>query len=430
MAIGDQAKAGNENPCSCARVSLALLPLVGLLIGCGGPAETTPADLTPTTPAKGSSSGSTPRSADSNLRLDAPAEGSTMDAQPNFGGIAGSASGDSEEVTIKVWNGGDTSGAPVETVTTRRRSGGTFSKVIGSPLASGEYTARAEQVDSDAKVGQSEARRFTVDTGIGATVLAAGDIAGCDTSGDEATAALLDRLPGTVLALGDLAYEYGTPAQYECYDATWGRHKDRTRPTPGDHDYERPGAQTYFDYFGSAAGDPEEGYYSYDLGDWHIVSLNSNCGQVGGCGPSSAELPWLRADLAANPAACTLAYFPNSVFSSGAIHGNQSTPRPFWEELYAAGADVVLGGDDHVYERFAPQTPEGESDPATGIREFVVGTGGRSHYDFDTIQPNSEIRNNDTFGILKLTLMSDRYQWEFIAEEGKTFTDSGETQCH
>jgi hypothetical protein len=200
---------------------------------------------------------------------------------------------------------------------------------------------------------------------------------------------------------------------------------------PGDHDYDTRNAKPYFDYFGAAAGARDEGYYSYDLGDWHVVALNSNCLVLAdGCGRGSAELRWLRDDLAANDARCTLAYMANPVFSSGAIHGNQKSPLPLWKALYAAGTEIVLSADDHIYERFAPQRPDGTLDPDAGIREFVVGTGGRSLYDFGTIQPNSEVRDNETFGILKLTLLNDGYEWEFVPEEGKSFTDSGEAECH
>jgi hypothetical protein len=318
----------------------------------------------------------------------------------------------------------------METVTTERSRQGAYSATIGSPLESGDYSARVEQVDSAGTVKRSEVRRFTVDADEPPTILAAGDIGGCSTSGDEATAVLLDRLPGPVLTLGDHAYEYGTPVEFDCYDAAWGRHKSRIRPVLGDHDYATADGKPYFDYFGSAAGTRGEGYYSYDVGDWHIIALNSNCDLLGGCDEGSAELAWLKDDLAANRTSCTLAYFANAVFSSGAIHGNQTTPLPLWDELYAAGADVVLSGDDHIYERFEPQTPEAEADPENGIREFIVGTGGRSHYDFGEIQPNSEVRNNDTYGVLALTLLRDSYEWEFIPEEGRSFTDSGKARCH
>ncbi len=260
-------------------------------------------------------------------------------------------------------------------------------------------------------------------------LLAAGDIASCISEGDEATAALLDSLPGTIVTLGDNVYERGTAEQFaDCYDPSWGRHKSRTRPSPGNHDYLTPGATGYFGYFGDAAGDPAQGYYSFDLGAWHILALNSNCWEVG-CGAGSSQEEWLRADLAAHPAACTLAYWHHPVFSSGP-HGSLTLMQDIWQTLYEHGADVVLSGHDHDYERFAPQDPNGLLDPLRGIRQFVVGTGGRSHYLIETPIANSEAHNDDTFGVLKLTLHPAGYAWEFIPEAGKTFTDSGSGVCH
>jgi hypothetical protein len=261
-------------------------------------------------------------------------------------------------------------------------------------------------------------------------LIAAGDIASCLSSGDEATAALLDRLPGTVATLGDNAYENGTGADFaECYQPTWGRHKARTRPSAGNHDFHTPGAAGYFDYFGAAAGPRPKGYYSYDIGPWHLVVLNSNCDAVGGCGPGSLQGKWLRADLEAHRVRCTLAYWHHPRFSSGE-HGDDTMVQPFWEVLYAHGADVVLSGHDHDYERFAPQTPGGAVDQQRGIREFVVGTGGGSRRVFRTIRRNSEVRDTKTFGVLRLDLRAGEYTWLFVPEAGKTFTDSGTGRCH
>jgi acid phosphatase type 7 len=167
----------------------------------------------------------------------------------------------------------------------------------------------------------------------------------------------------------------------------------------GNHDYETAGASGYFGYFGAAAGDPLQGYYSYDLGGWHIISLNSMCEEMGGCGPDSPMVVWLKQDLAAHPVACTLAYFHHPLFSSGSENGNDPKMKPSWDALYAAGAEVILNGHDHDYERFAPQTSEGVADPAQGIKEFVVGTGGRSQRPFGVIQPNSEVRSTGTYGV-------------------------------
>jgi len=261
-------------------------------------------------------------------------------------------------------------------------------------------------------------------------LVGAGDIAGCAGTGDEATAALLDSIPGTVATFGDNVYESGTAEQFtNCYDPSWGRHKARTRPAAGNHDYNTSGASGYFNYFGAAAGDPDQGYYSYDLGAWHLVVINSNCSDVSGCGAGSPQEEWLRADLAAHPVSCTLAYWHHPRFSSGP-HGNSTSMQDIWQALYDYGADVVLNGHDHDYERFAPQDPNGLADPVRGIREFVVGTGGRSHYTISTPIANSEAHNDDTFGVLKLTLHPTGYDWEFIPEAGKTFSDSGSEACH
>jgi acid phosphatase type 7 len=262
-------------------------------------------------------------------------------------------------------------------------------------------------------------------------MLAAGDIADCtNLAGAEATAKILDENEGVVAALGDLAYPDGTEENFKCYDQTWGRVKSRTRPSPGNHEFHSQGATFYFKYFGKVAGDPEDGFYSYDLGAWHIISLNSECAEIGGCNEGSREEKWLRADLAAHPATCTLAYFHKPLFSSGGAHGDAPEIRPLYQALYDANADVILSGHDHDYERFAPQDPSGKLDRARGIREFVVGTGGKNHRPFGAPEATSEIRDTTTFGVLKLTLRPTGYDWKFIPEAGKSFTDSGSDNCH
>ena len=259
-----------------------------------------------------------------------------------------------------------------------------------------------------------------------AVLVGAGDIAGCWYDGDEATAKLLDSIPGTVFTAGDNAYENGTPTQFrDCYAPTWGRHKARTRPSPGNHDYNTAGAAGYFGYFGAIAGPPGRGYYSYDLGGWHIIALNSNVSMRVG----SLEERWLRRDLALHRARCTLAYWHHPRFSSG-FHGSSTAPQPLWQALYEANADVVVNGHDHLYERFAPQNPSGALDTARGIREFVVGTGGAGFYAFPHIRDNSEVRNNTTHGVIKLTLRADGYDWEFVPVAGGQFRDSGSGKCH
>ena len=264
-----------------------------------------------------------------------------------------------------------------------------------------------------------------------AVLVGAGDIADCrDLAGAEATAKLLEQTPGTVMAVGDLAYPDGTKENFACYDKTWGRVKSRTRPAPGNHEFHSAGAAYYFDYFGASAGDPKLGYYSYELGTWHIIVLNSECEAVGGCNAGSSQEKWLRADLAAHPAACMLAYFHKPLFSSGGAHGDDPEIKPMWQALYDANADVVVSGHDHDYERFAPQTPDAAADAKRGIREFVVGTGGKNHRPFGAPHANSEVRDATAFGILKLTLRAGAYDWQFIPEPGKTFTDSGSGTCH
>jgi acid phosphatase type 7 len=270
-------------------------------------------------------------------------------------------------------------------------------------------------------------------SGADPVLVGAGDIASCDDlAGAEATAKLIDGIPGTVFAAGDLAYPDGSDEQFaKCYGPTWGRFKDRTRPAVGNHEYHSDGASGYSRYFGAAAGDPKKGYYSYDLGAWHIIVINSECSEVGGCDAPSPQGQWLRQDLAQHNVACTLAYFHKPLFSSGGKHGNDPQMKPLWDALYAANADVVINGHDHDYERFAPQDPDGKADTKRGIREFVVGSGGKnSHRSFGTTKPNSEARNDDTFGVLKLTLHSSGYDWEFVPQAGKSFHDSGSGVCH
>jgi acid phosphatase type 7 len=261
-------------------------------------------------------------------------------------------------------------------------------------------------------------------------VLAAGDIAACDSDGDEATAAMLDDLDGTILTLGDNAYPDGTSADFaNCYAPTWGRHLSRTYPSAGNHEYETAGAAAYFAYFGDRAGNPGEGWYSVDLGAWHLIALNSNCDEIGGCDLDSPQADWLRADLAEHPATCTLAYWHHPRWSSGDEHGSDPRTDALWQILFTAGADLVLTGHDHVYERFVPMDATGAAAP-TGLTEFVVGTGGRSRYGFGTLLPTSATHDNATYGVLQLTLHPDAYEWEFVSPSGTRFADSGSADCH
>ena len=262
-------------------------------------------------------------------------------------------------------------------------------------------------------------------------IVAAGDIANCSNEEDYYTASLIDAIDGPVLPLGDLAYEVGSTAEFrDCYDPAWGRFKARMRPVPGNHEYGTQGAEGYYTYFGDAASPNEpgctrdcQGYYSYDVGTWHLIALNSEIATNTG----SPQEQWLRADLAAHPAACTLAYWHRPRFSS--VRPANVAAHDLFQALYDYGADVLLVGHDHAYERFAPTGPGGQLESERGIREFIVGTGGAPHYDFRFIQPTSEVRNSETWGVLKLTLHPTSYDWEFIPIAGQTFTDSGSAPC-
>ncbi|CAN5630048.1 hypothetical protein BH20ACT14_BH20ACT14_01020 [soil metagenome] len=279
---------------------------------------------------------------------------------------------------------------------------------------------------------------------VGTKIAAAGDIA-CDPASGSFNGGLgvglecrqratSDLLVGAgyeaVLGLGDLQYEDGAFSKFGAsYDPSWGRVKAITHPAPGNHEYQTGGAAGYYQYFGAAAGDPTKGYYSFDLGGWHLIALNSNCSSVGGCGAGSPQEQWLRADLASHSSAsCTLAYWHHPRFSSGE-HGSDSTYQAFWQALYDANADLVLVGHDHDYERFAPQTPSGALDTVRGIRQFVSGAGGKNVRTFPTVRANSEARDVSSLGILELTLGASGYSWRFRPAVG-SFTDAGTGSCH
>jgi hypothetical protein len=268
-----------------------------------------------------------------------------------------------------------------------------------------------------------------------------GDATHCQ---QKATSDLLTSMANLtgVLPLGDNQQECGSLSAYnQSYDPTWGRVKSMTHPAVGDHEYltatvnpstgctsANAGAAGYFGYFGVAAGNPISGYYSYNIAQWHIVVLNSNCSKIGGCSPLQPQAKWLESDLAANNKDCTLAYWHQPLFSSGG-HPSANV-KTYWDILYAHGADVILNGHDRDYERFAPQTPNGVPNPTQGIREFVVGTGGDSHGTISTtLTANSEVTNDDTFGVLKLTLHNKSYDWAFVPAAGGSFTDIGSTNC-
>jgi len=304
------------------------------------------------------------------------------------------------------------------------------------PSVSAGPTAGGPSPDGSATPGGSASPSGSTSPGessipaVDPVLVGAGDIGDCGTNGDEATAALLDGIAGTVFTAGDNAYPSGSAVDFQnCYEQSWGRHKARTRPAPGSHDWETPGLAGYLAYFGGAGQGPGgTSWYSYDLGTWHIIVLDSDCDKVG-CAADTPQGTWLAADLAASHSTCTLAIFHHPRFSSGE-HGNAPVVDAFWRPLYAAGVDVIVNGRDNDYERFAPQDPEGKVDTKRGIREFVVGTGGSAPRGFPTTAPNSEVRLSNSWGVLKFTLHDGSYDVEFIAA-GNDFRDRGTAEkCH
>jgi len=272
-------------------------------------------------------------------------------------------------------------------------------------------------------------------TGEPVVLAGAGDISDCGNDGDTITADLVDGVlaenaDAIVFTTGDNVYSGGTAEEFgSCYAETWGRFKDRTRPSAGNHEYEASDASGYFGYFGNAAGAQGEGYYSYEAGDWQVLALNSNCDEIGGCQEGSPQELWLREELASSDAQCTLAYWHHPLFSSG-DHGGDTSVQPLFQALYEDGAELVINGHDHNFERFAPQDPEGTHDPVSGIRQFVAGTGGTGNTSIEVIAANSESRLTETFGVLALSLYSDGYEWEFVSEDGSGFNDVGIEACH
>jgi PKD repeat protein len=262
------------------------------------------------------------------------------------------------------------------------------------------------------------------------TLTGAGDISTCDTTGRFATADLLDGVQGWIYTVGDNDQGGGTAQEFsECYHPAWGRHWARTWPAAGNHEYHTTGAAGYFGYFGEFAGDPHKGYYAFELGSWLVVVLNSECSHIGGCAEGSPQEVWLRQLLAVRSNTCALAIWHRPLFTSSPAHAPSTNMRPLFTALHDAGAELLLVGHNHVYERFAPQDELGNADPL-GIRQISVGTGGFGHHSFGTPAPNSEVRNADTFGVLKLTLGPASYDWQFLPIAGRTFTDSGHTACH
>jgi len=265
----------------------------------------------------------------------------------------------------------------------------------------------------------------TTVSGPPAVLVGAGDIGLCGSAATAATAALLDRIDGTVYTTGDNAYPNGSEENFrDCYDPHWGRHRGRTRPTPGNHEYMTAGGAPYFTYFGASAGPPARGYYAYRAGSWLVLALNSEIP----AGAGSAQVQWLRGELSRASGACTLVYWHRPLFSSGP-HGPDPAMRDVWRVLHEYNADVVLTGHEHMYERFAPQDQDGRADAIRGIRQFIVGTGGAALYSPNGVAPNSEVVA-PIHGVLKLTLSDGAYFWEFVPIPGATFRDSGSGICH
>lgn len=298
----------------------------------------------------------------------------------------------------------------------------TVATVDGAGLVSGRRNGQATVTAAvDAVVATAAIRVVTPFVLVGA-----GDIADCSSQGDEATAALLNEIQGEIFTLGDNVYPDGTAEEFRnCFHPSWGRHKHRIRPAVGNHEYHTANAAPYFAYFGHRAGEPGKGYYRYSLGDWQIIVLNSEIPKDAG----SPQEQWLRATLAGSPARCTIAYWHVPRFASNRTSSNNSV-KALWQALYEAGAEVILVGNSHFYERFAPQTPDGAANPERGIRQFVVGTGGKTLHDFVTVAPNSQVRYNGGYGVLKLRLFPEHYTWEFVPVAGTAFKDSGRGACH
>jgi hypothetical protein len=338
-------------------------------------------------------------------------------------------------VTVKDAFGNLVSGATVTLAATG--SGNTLTQPSAPTGANGVATGSLRSSVAEVKTVTATANGTTltqkpnvtvVTSGGSFVMVGAGDMTDCSRWQDDSTGALISRIPGEVFTLGDNAYPNGTTSEFNnCYDPAWGSFKARTHPSVGNRDYNTSGASPYYSYFGAAAGVAGQGYYSFDVGAWHVIVLNSNIAT----GVGSPQEMWLSADLAAHPNLCTLAYWHHPLYSSSSgASTTDNVSRPFWNALYAAGADVVLNGHRHSYERIARLKPDGTLDPATGIRTFVVGTGGESTGNFTNIVTGSEVREGQTFGVMKLTLSASSYTWEFVPITGQTFTDTGTESCH
>jgi len=299
---------------------------------------------------------------------------------------------------------------------------------LGSPIASSGPSSAAASAPASPSDGSPAPSASSAEQT--ATLVGAGDVASCGLEADSATAALVITIPGTVFTAGDNAYDSGTADEFAtCFEPTWGAFKSRIRPAAGNHDWNTADAAGYLGYFGDAAVNADgRTWYSYDLGGWHIIVLDSDCVKVGGCEPDSEQGSWLAADLAASDARCSLAIWHHPLFSSG-FHGGITTSAPLWQAVASAGVDVVLNGHDHDYERFAPQDEAGRA-AADGTREFVVGTGGAALRPFPGGNvPNSLVRSAIAHGVIELTLQPSGYVWRFRSTDD-TFSDQGSAACH
>ena len=399
--------------------------------------------------------------------LTTPTNGSTTtDPKPVFSGVAGTAAGDGGTVSVPIWSGNSATGTPLRTLTATPAAGGNYSVAPGSALPAGVYTARSEQADAAGNQGHSTAVTFTVNAN-DPTIAAAGDIACSSATAPTPTSCkqtatsdlLLQLNPDAVLALGDTQYEAGEYPNYlSQFDPSWGRVKAKLYPTVGNHEYgtstnsgcdvnipgdPRSYACGYFDYFDGKgnldgrAGQRGQGYYAFDVGQWRIYAVNSNCGRTGapGCSATSSQVQWLRADLAAHPRACQIMFMHHPSFTSDARNFDdqafRDTLRPLWDAFNDYGGDLVLTGHSHFYERFAPMTPAGVPDP-NGIQEIISGTGGRNLQPISasTREPNSVVQSSTSFGVLQLTLHPTSYDWRFVPIPGNTLNDSGTRTCH
>jgi hypothetical protein len=348
---------------------------------------------------------------------------------PSAGSVTVDTSGSSFDTLLGIYTGNSVSA--LTTIAYNDDAPGVKTSKIAFPVVSGTTYLIAVDGFNGAKGSVTLNWSFVPQSG-DPVVVAAGDQHACEGSGDSQTAALLGVLaPQLVLPLGDASGDQGNLSEYTgCYDPAWGPFKLISSPVPGNHDYQGDSTATgYFTYFGAAAGAAGQGWYSYDLGAWHMIALNSNCSLVGGCGSSSPE-QWLKQDLAAHPSTCNLAYFHHPLFTSTPELGYNGPVDDIYQALYDGGADLILNAHNRSYERFAPQDPDGNADPTYGIREIVVATGGGSLDPTNNHAANSEAWQTSALGVLKLTLHPTSYDWQFVSVAGSLYTDSGTGSCH